>query len=114
MVRPVTPPDDSKISGGTDSMHKEKSPASTSSTNNVVSSSSNTNISLAAPPKGSSSQRSSERKIIVTGNPETLLTKLFENVEDKPVVGKKPEIPVATGASYKVPVPPNNTIRRTR
>ena len=94
MVRPVTPTDDPKSA---DSYHITKDKQSTSITTN-----------------NSSSCRSkpSERKIIVTGNPENLLTKLFENVEEK-AIPKKPEVS-ATGANYKTPVPPANNIRRGR
>lgn len=110
MVRPVTPPDDSKLCNS-ESMPKDKSPMS----NNVMSSTSNNNLSVVSSTKSCTPQRSTaDRKIIVTGNPETLLTKLFENVDEKASQSKKPDFTVATGASYKVPIPPSNSIRRTR
>lgn len=102
MVRPVTPPDDGKQ---TESQHVAKDKQSyTNMPSNNSSSIAGKSTSTASKPL--------DRKIIVSGNPETLLTKLFENVEEK-VTPKRPEA-AATGANYKTPVPPSCNIRRGR
>lgn len=55
------------------------------------------------------SNKPSDHKIIVTGNADVLLTKLFESAEEKATVLKRSE-----GVGYKTPMPPTNAIRRGR
>ncbi|KAF6018479.1 hypothetical protein EB796_023214 [Bugula neritina] len=96
MLRPVTPPDDSSLADSL-SMHKDKQTTSNSSTNIKF-----------------NPNRVSERKIFVTGNPESLLSKLFESAEEKPTPSKKSER-LLPGTSYKTVIPPgSNSMRRGR
>lgn len=54
-----------------------------------------------------------ERKIIISGNPDSLLGKLFENIEEKTPMSKKNESLI--GVNSKTPVPPTTgSVKRNR
>ncbi|XP_067946666.1 uncharacterized protein [Watersipora subatra] len=92
MVRPVTPPDENRP---TDSYLASKDKSLSVVTNNSNSSSKVTS-------------RPADRKVVVTGNPETALSKLFDNVEERVTLKR------TDGGNYKVPVPPSTGLKKSR
>lgn len=109
MVRPVTPPDEPKLTDTSYHIQQKDKVAASSVASSSSGNCASTNNCI------KTASRPFDRKIIVTcGNPETVLTKLFENVEEKATPNKRVEVALGTASNLKNPVPPYNSMRRGR